>query len=70
MTNVAVIGSGAWGTTLARLIAGAPQNVAAGVRVTLWEHRPERAAEMERVRENRAFLPGILLPERLRVTAD
>ena len=38
--------------------------------VTLWEHRPERAAEIERERENRAFLPGIFLPDRLRVTAD
>ncbi|MGH2501403.1 MAG: NAD(P)H-dependent glycerol-3-phosphate dehydrogenase, partial [Ktedonobacterales bacterium] len=70
MTNIAVIGSGAWGTTLARLIASAPQNLAAGVTVTLWEHRPERAAEMERVRENRAFLPGVPLPDGLRVTAD
>ncbi len=70
MTNVAVIGSGAWGTTLARLIADAPQNVAEGVTVTLWEHHPERAAEMASARENRAFLPGIPLPERLRVTAD
>ena len=61
MTSVAVIGTGAWGTTLARLIAAAPQNVAAGVSVTLWEHRPERAAEIERERENRAFLPGIFL---------
>ncbi len=70
MMNVAVIGSGAWGTTLARLIADAPQNVAEGVTVTLWEHHPERAAEMASARENRAFLPGIPLPERLRVTAD
>lgn len=70
MTNVAVIGSGAWGTTLARLIVTAPQNVAAGVTVTLWEHNAERAAEMERERENRAFLPGIRLPDQARITAD
>ncbi|HEU0028083.1 MAG TPA: NAD(P)H-dependent glycerol-3-phosphate dehydrogenase [Ktedonobacterales bacterium] len=70
MTNVAVIGSGAWGTTLARLIAVAPQNVADDARVTLWEHLPERTAELERERENRAFLPGFPLPDRLRVTAD
>lgn len=70
MATVAVIGSGAWGTTLARLIASAPQNMAAGTMVTLWEHRPERAAQMERERENRAFLPGFSLPARVRVTAD
>jgi glycerol-3-phosphate dehydrogenase (NAD(P)+) len=70
MAKIAVIGSGAWGTTLARLVASAPQNVAAGLRVSLWEHRPERAAEVERVRENRAFLPSFALPTGLRVTAD
>ncbi len=70
MTKVAVIGSGAWGTTLARLIAVAPQNVAEGVTVALWEHRPERAAEMARERENQAFLPGVRLPDRLIITAD
>jgi glycerol-3-phosphate dehydrogenase len=46
MTHIAVIGSGAWGTTLARLVAAAPRNVAAGARVTLFEHHAERAAEM------------------------
>jgi glycerol-3-phosphate dehydrogenase (NAD(P)+) len=70
MTTIAVIGSGAWGTTLARLVAAAPQNVAGAARVTLYEHQPERAAQMERARENRDFLPGYPLPEGLRVTAD
>jgi glycerol-3-phosphate dehydrogenase (NAD(P)+) len=70
MTNVAVIGSGAWGTTLARLIADAQQNGPEDARVTLWEHRLERAAEMERERENRTFLPGFHLPDGLRITAD
>jgi glycerol-3-phosphate dehydrogenase (NAD(P)+) len=70
MAKIAVIGSGAWGTTLARLVATAPQNAASGVTVYLWEHHVERAAVMERERENRAFLPGFSLPYGLRVTAD
>src|SRR5690242_17661885 len=70
MTKIAVIGSGAWGTTLARLVATAPQDGGAGARVTLYEHRPERAAEMEQARENHAFLPGFSLPDGMRVTAD
>ncbi|HEX8730532.1 MAG TPA: NAD(P)H-dependent glycerol-3-phosphate dehydrogenase [Ktedonobacterales bacterium] len=71
MTGVAVIGTGAWGTTLARLIAQGPQTEAsADATVTLWDHQPERAAEMERERENRAYLPGFRLPERVLVTSD
>jgi glycerol-3-phosphate dehydrogenase (NAD(P)+) len=79
MANIAVIGSGAWGTTLARLVAlerihharsrgaSASEPIAD---VTLWEHIPERAAEMQWGRENRAYLPGFPLPANLRVTAD
>jgi glycerol-3-phosphate dehydrogenase (NAD(P)+) len=70
MTGVAVIGTGAWGTTLARLVAQGPQTEAPSAEVILWEHRPERAAEIERERENRAYLPGFHLPQGLRVTAD
>jgi glycerol-3-phosphate dehydrogenase (NAD(P)+) len=64
MKAVGVIGSGAWGTTLALLLA---RN---GVETVLWEHRKERAALMEELRENRAFLPGIIFPSHLHVTAE
>ena len=77
--RVAVIGTGAWGTTLARLVAleqvrraQASGGVAASQvgDVTLWEHQPERASEMQWGRENRTYLPGFPLPANLRVTAD
>jgi glycerol-3-phosphate dehydrogenase (NAD(P)+) len=64
MVSVGVIGSGAWGTTLARLLANK------GVHTTLWDHRPERASVMQEQRENRQFLPGFRFPEPLQVTAD
>jgi glycerol-3-phosphate dehydrogenase (NAD(P)+) len=64
MTAVGVIGSGAWGTTLARLLANK------GLETTLWEHRPERAAAMQQSRENTLFLPGFHFPDNLRVTSD
>lgn len=78
MAGIAVIGTGAWGTTLARLVAlerirlahvetGNPQSVPD---VTLWEHLPERAREMQWERMNREYLPGFALPANLRVTAD
>src|SRR5579862_2196353 len=70
MSSVAVIGTGAWGTTLARLVATAPQTVAAGERVFLWEHRPERAQAMEQARENQEYLPGFPFPPNLHVTAN
>jgi glycerol-3-phosphate dehydrogenase (NAD(P)+) len=64
MNAVGVIGSGAWGTTLALLLAEK------GINTTLWEHRPERAGEMQRRRENMTFLPGFRFPSALNVTAD
>ena len=64
MTAVGVIGSGAWGTTLALLLANK------GLEITVWEHRPERALAMQRSRENALFLPGFQLPDNLYVTSD
>jgi len=64
MASVGVIGSGAWGTTLALLLANK------GAETTLWEHRPERASEMQQRRENVLFLPGIHFPGALHVTSD
>jgi len=70
MAGLGVIGSGAWGTTLALLAAGQVDERDDGAVVTLWEHQPARAAAMERARENVAFLPGYPFPPQLRVTAD
>ncbi len=64
MASVGVIGSGTWGTTLALLLTNE------GSEIVLWEHRPERAEDMQLQRENAAFLPGIHLPESLRVTSN
>jgi glycerol-3-phosphate dehydrogenase (NAD(P)+) len=78
MAGIAILGTGAWGTTLAILIAAERARLAAEVGtgegepapVLLWDHRPDRAAEMQRARENRAYLPGVTFPPHLRVTAD
>ncbi|HEY1348170.1 MAG TPA: NAD(P)H-dependent glycerol-3-phosphate dehydrogenase [Ktedonobacteraceae bacterium] len=64
MVSVGVIGSGAWGTTLACLLADK------GMSTTLWEHQSERAEAMQEARENSLFLPGFRFPENLHVTAD
>jgi len=62
--RVAVLGSGSWGTTLGCLLAEQ------GVACTLWGHRPRDIEEIERRRENVRFLPGVALPDQLRLTAD
>lgn len=64
MKSVGVIGSGAWGTTLALLLANK------GIATTLWEHRPERAIAMQQQRENSLFLPGLHFPQTLSVTSN
>ncbi|HEX9058501.1 MAG TPA: NAD(P)H-dependent glycerol-3-phosphate dehydrogenase [Ktedonobacterales bacterium] len=69
MAGIAVIGTGAWGTTLAIIAARQVEELGASGDVMLWDHRAERAAEMERARENALFLPGVGFPSRLRVTA-
>ncbi len=64
MISVGVIGSGAWGTTLALILAGK------GTITTLWEHRPERVVAMHQQQENRFFLPDFPFPSTLSVTSD
>ncbi len=64
MVAVGVIGSGAWGTTLALLLAQK------NIETTLWEHRSERVAEMRQHKQNMAFLPSFPFPPTLSVTSD
>ncbi len=62
--KTAVIGGGSWGTALALQLARA------GHQVQLWEHRPDRAADMQERRENVVYLKGIPLPDAITVTSD
>ena len=61
--RITVVGSGGWGTALALVLE---EN---GHDVTLWSHRPEKAEELKRTREN-PMLKGVRLPESLHLTAD
>ncbi len=62
--NVAVLGGGAWGTTLADLLArkGAP--------VRMWAREPEVVAGINNEHCNEMFLPGAALAPALRATED
>ncbi len=62
--NIGVLGAGSWGTTLALLLH---QN---GHDIILWEFRPDVAQEIDRRREVYEFVPGVKLPDNLKVTSD
>lgn len=62
--NFVVVGAGAWGTAFALHIART------GHAVTLVPRRAEQAAALAATRENAEYLPGIVLPAGLEITAD
>lgn len=65
--DIAVVGAGAWGTAVAALLARtAPQ----GARIALWARRPEHAREIAAAGRNDSYLPALLLPGPLVVTAS
>src|SRR5262245_41812324 len=62
--EVAIIGAGGWGTTLA-LVAGR-----AGNRVRLWANSAEVASLLRLERENKIYLPGFALPDSVAPAGD
>jgi glycerol-3-phosphate dehydrogenase (NAD(P)+) len=62
--NISVLGAGSWGITLARLLHENEH------RVALWELFQDRAEELRTMRESKRLLPGIRLPESIRVESD
>ena len=61
--KVTVLGSGAWGTALAIVL------VENGNDVTMWSHRREAVAEMQRLGTN-PKLKGVPLPKELHLNSD
>ena len=61
--RITVLGSGGWGTALALLLL---EN---GNDVTLWSHTRAHSDRLRQTREN-PRLPGVALPEGLKLTAD
>jgi glycerol-3-phosphate dehydrogenase (NAD(P)+) len=62
--KVAVLGAGAWGTALAKLLAEKDSHV------VLWARRPELAAALAESGENARYLPGVRLPKNVSSTHD
>src|SRR3989339_99286 len=64
MMDIAVIGAGSWGTTLAMLASRNAKEV------SLWAHDSTLADEMQKVRENRKYLPDRKIPDNVTITKD
>ena len=62
--QIGVIGAGAWGTTLAVLLADAQRPV------SLWTHSSETAEKLAHERSNDRYLPGVVFPPNLRIVTD
>lgn len=63
MKRVGVLGAGAWGTSMACVLA-------ARLDVTLWARDPAQAEALARTRRNERYLRGIEIPAALKVTAN
>lgn len=63
-SKIAVVGAGSWGTALAVLLARK------GFAVVLWARRPELAENLRQYKENSAYLPGVMLPDTIRIEND
>jgi len=55
--NITVLGAGAWGTALAKLLRES------GHQITLWGHDPAHLADVRTTGRNERYLPGVPLPE-------
>lgn len=64
MKEIAIIGAGGWGTTLALVAARA------GNRVRLWARGAEVASILQNERENKIYLPGFALPDAISPTVN
>src|SRR6185295_1946167 len=62
--KITVLGAGAWGTALARLL------VQEGNPVVLWGHNADHLRDIQRSGHNERYLPGIELPRDLQFETD
>lgn len=60
--KTAIIGSGSWGTSLAAHLASK------NIPITLWTRTAEMAENLRLTKENRKYLPGIKLDEKIEIT--
>jgi glycerol-3-phosphate dehydrogenase (NAD(P)+) len=59
--RITILGAGGWGTALAKLLGESAH------KITLWGHDRNHLEEFARARVNQRYLPGIRLPDALRL---
>ncbi|WP_419419134.1 NAD(P)H-dependent glycerol-3-phosphate dehydrogenase [Legionella sp. D16C41] len=62
--TIAILGAGSWGTAVAIHLAHY------GNRIMLWGHNPEHIIEMQHLRQNKRYLPGVSLPDLVLPTSN
>ena len=62
--NIGVIGAGSFGTALAMILSNKGHNV------TVWARNRAQVEQMSLTRENKKYLPDVILPADLQFTAD
>jgi glycerol-3-phosphate dehydrogenase (NAD(P)+) len=62
--DIAVLGDGGWGTTLAVLLSHK------GFNTSLWGAFPDYASYLDKKRVNTKFLPGVRIPRQVMITHD
>lgn len=62
--KIAILGGGSWGTALSILLEKK------GYNIYLWEKFQENVEDLNRYRENKKFLPGVIIPPRINITSD
>ena len=63
MTKIAILGAGSWGTAIAIVLSRSRK----AHEISLWVRKVGLAESIRRDRENKAYLPGLKLPESVRV---
>jgi len=64
LKKITVVGSGSWGTAIAVLLNDK------GYNVTLWSWKQEECDAIQNDGENKEFLPGIKIDEKIKLTSD
>lgn len=64
MSKIAILGAGSWGLGLAMLLNNN------GHEVTVWSVFPDEIKELDKTRENKKCLPGVIFPETIKFSAD
>lgn len=64
INKIAVVGAGSWGTALAFHLA------CKGLEVKLWAYEDEVAGQIKEYRENKIYLPEVILPDNIEPSTD